>query len=154
MSSVLEASIAALVTALNTGTPAGVPTLERDRWVDVEAGPAALPVAVLSGWEDEPKADQDEDRVLDLRRARLVIELYVTGTGGATPSQVADATLQWIGSKCGGNGAIAPELANAGIIRLQLLKKAAIAAKGNVCRCLVELAMDYRNLVNDLTRVK
>lgn len=150
---VLEASIAALVASLNTGTPAGVPTFERDRWVDVDLD-VTVPTAVLSGWEDAPHEGQDEDRVLDIRRARLVIELYVRGVSGGTPSQAADLAVEWIGTKCGPNGAIEMALAQAGIIRLLMLKKAAIAAKGNVCRCMVELAMDYRNFVNDLTRAK
>ena len=120
MSSVLEASIAALVTALNTGRPVAVPVIERDRWIDVQAGPTAAPVIALTGWEDEPEPGQNADRVMDQRRARLNFEIYGTAVSPLTASQVIDESVQWIGSKCGPVDANSGGFATAGAIRLTL----------------------------------
>lgn len=150
--SVLEATLAALVSALNTGRPAGVPVIERDRWVDVEAGPATMPVVALTGWEDEPHSNQNDDRLVDFRTVKVNFEIYAVGGATTTASQAVDEIVQWIATQCGtteGNALVAT-----GAIRAAIEKKIAVVGKGNVCRCLVEVAIDYRNLVNDLTRAK
>ena len=150
--SVLEAALTALVTALNTGRPAGLPVIERDRWVDLEAQ-VAMPVIALSGYEDEPKGNQNEDRLIDFRTVKANFEIYVAATSGVSASQAVDAAAQWISKQCGpvdSTGA----LAGTGAIRVVLMKKMAIVGKGNVARCLVELGIEYRNLVNDVTRAK
>lgn len=149
---IFEGVLAAFVTALNTGRPVTVPAIERDRWIDVEAGPASTPAVAVTGWEDEPVPDQNPDRNLDLRRAKVVFEIYASTTPTATAAASIDAALEWIGSKCGPVDAGA--LASAGAHRLTFGKRAAVVGKGNTMRCLAEVAIDYRNLVNDLTRVK
>ena len=149
---VFESILSAYITALNTGRPASVPAIERDRWIDVEAGPTSTPVIALTGWEDEPHADQEADRPLDMRRARLVFEIYASTTTLVSAVTIVDDALAWIGSKCGpiDSGSIA----TVGAVRLTFLKRAVVVAKGNSLRCLAEVAIDYRNLVTDLTRVK
>lgn len=149
---VFEAILSAYVTALNTGRPASVPAIERDRWIDVEAGPTSTPVVALTGWEDEPVPDQNADRNVDWRRARLVFEIYASTTATTTAMATVDAALEWIGSKCG--PVDTGSLATAGAVRLVFLKRALVVAKGNTVRCLAEVAIDYRNTINDLTRVK
>jgi hypothetical protein len=149
---VFESILSAYVTALNTARPASVPIIERDRWIDVELGPTSAVVVALTGWEDEPAPDQNADRNLDVRRARLVFEIYASTTTLVPAVTAVDAALEWIGSKCGpvDSGSIA----TAGAFRLTFLKRAVVVAKNNTLRCLAEVAIDYRNLVNDLTRVK
>lgn len=150
--SICEAVIAALVTALNTSRPVGVPTFERDRWVDVEAGPSTMPVAIVAGYKDEPLPEQDGNRMMDLRRVRVAFELYTIGGGSFTASAAADEIVQWIGTKCGVE--LSAGLVSAGAHRITLEERVAVVAKGNVCRCSVELLIEYRNLINDLTRTK
>ena len=150
--SVLEQVTAALVTALNTGRPAGVPAIERDRWVDVDTGPEAWPACSLSGYEEEPRPNQNEDRPLDFRRVRLSFEIYAAGSDATTPSQEADVIAVWIARQCGPTGAGA--LASAGVVRIEFEKRMAIVGKGNHCRCLVQLRLEYRNVVTDITRAK
>jgi len=149
---VFEGILAAYVTALNTGRPASVPVIERDRWIDVEAGPTSTPVVALSGWEDEPESDQNDERVLDLRRAKVIFEIYASTSPTTAASAAIDAAVEWIGSKCGPQDSGTLAIANAH--RLTLLKKAAVVGKDNTMRCLLEVAIDYRNLVNDLTRAR
>jgi hypothetical protein len=149
---VFESILSAYVTALNTARPASVPVIERDRWIDVETGPTSAAVIALTGWEDEPIPDQNPDRPLDFRRARLVFEIYASTTTTVSAVTVVDAALEWIGSKCGpvDTGSIA----TAGAVRLTFLKRAVVIGKGNTLRCLAEVAIDYRNKTNDLTLVK
>ncbi len=150
--SVLEAVLTTLVAALNTNRPAAVPVVERDRWVDLE-GPVAMPVVSLSGWEDEPKGGQSTDRMVDFRVVKANFEIYAAASGVVTASQSVDAAVQWITKQCGPVDTTGA-LASTGATFVSLEKKMAIVGKGNVCRCLVELAIEYRNLVNDVTRAK
>lgn len=151
---VLEACTAALVTALDTGRPALVPAPERDRWVDVEVGPASASVLALAGFEDEP----DENRIsgvqdfVDFRRVKLLFEIWTSTTSGATAAVAMDTIIEWLGRTCG--PVDAGPLATAGATRLRMGKKTVVVAKGNTMRGLVELVLEYRNLTNDLTRAK
>ena len=150
--SVLEGVLTALVAVLNTNRPAAVPVVERDRWVDLD-GPTSMPVVALSGWEDEPKGGQSTGRLVDFRVVKANFEVYAVASGSTTASQSVDAAVQWISKQCGPVESVGA-LASTGATFVSLEKKMAIVGKGNVCRCLVELAIEYRNLVNDVTRAK
>lgn len=154
MSSVCEASLTALVSVLNTGTPVGLPATERDRWIDVEAGPTATPVVALNSYEDDTLPGQEEDRYLDFRRVKAGFEIYASKTATLAAREVVDAIVVWVGSKAGPVDAGSGALASAGIVRVQVLKRTAVVASGDASRCLLEVALDYRNVTNDLTRVQ
>lgn len=154
MSTILDGSIGALVTVLNTARPADVVTIERDRWVDVEVGPGASNVITLASFEDEPEPDQRADRTIDQRRARLGIEIYTSPTPSVTAAAAADAAVAWIGSKCGPVDSGSGLLATAGAVRLTLGKRAAVVGKGGAVRTFLELLLEYRNFTNDLTRAR
>lgn len=149
---VLEACLQALLAALNTGRPALVPVVERDRWIDVETGPTSAAVVALAGFEDEPQPGQQDDRFVDFRTARLMFEIWASKTAGATAVEVLDAATEWLGRQCG--PVEAATLVAAGATRVTLAKRTAVVAKGDGMRGLVELALEYRNLTNDLTRAK
>jgi hypothetical protein len=155
--SVLEQVLTAMVTTLNTSRPGSVPVIERDRWVDVDDSQASLPVVLLSGYEDEPHANQNQERTVDMRRVMARFEIYTikTATGvspAMTATQASDAAVQWITKQCG-TVELGTPLAGVAF-RVTLEKRMAIMGKGDVCRCLLELGIDYRNLTNDITRVK
>jgi hypothetical protein len=150
--SVLETLLIALVTDLNTSRPGGVPTIERDRWVDVDTLASDLPVCALSGYDDDSHPNQHEDRGVDLRRVKASFEIYAKSNGsGRTASQMVDATYQWLAKRAGPieTGPLAG-IAN----RVAMGRKLAVVGKGDIARCLVEMHIDYRNVVNDVTRVK
>lgn len=154
MSSVCETVLAALVTVLNTSPPLGTPVVERDRWIDVETGPGKTPVVALNSYEDDSLPGQEEDRAVDFRRVKAGFEIYANAVAPTPARAVVDAIVSWVGTKCGPVDAGSGALATAGVTRVQLLKRTAVVARGDASRCLLEVAIDYRNVINDLTRVQ
>jgi hypothetical protein len=152
-SSILESILTALVADLNTSRPTGVPLCQRDTWVDVDIDPTVMPVLALSGFEEERLQGQADNALVDFRVLKANFEIYAKGVdGGVSPSQAADAIVQWIAQRCGVVD-VGHSLVNwAEYVELE--KRMAIIGKGNACRCLVVLKIQYRNVVNDITRVK
>jgi hypothetical protein len=148
-----EQILQATVTALNaTGKPAAVPATQRDRWLDLDTDSDSIPALLLSGWEDLTLPNQQEDGPIDRRRLVATFELFAKGSSGVTASQAVDAMVQWI-SRLAGPVELGSTFAGLAI-RVRVPEKAAVVAKGNICRALLRLAFDYRTLVADATLVK
>lgn len=150
---VLEQILQLTLTTLNgAAKPVGVPITQRDRWLDLETDVESLPALVLAGWEDSSLANQQEDTPIDRRRLVVSFELFARAAVGQSASQAVDGMVQWL-SKLGGPVELGSPFAELAI-RFKVTEKAAVVVKGDICRAIVRLAVDYRTLVADATRVK
>ena len=148
-----EQIIQATVVALNAGgKPSEVPPTERDRWLDLDTDSDSIPALLLSGWEDSTLPNQQEDGPIDRRRLVVTFELFAKGAAGVTASQAVDYMVQWV-SRLAGPVVVGSPF-EALVIRVRVPEKAAVVAKGNICRAILRLAFDYRTLVADATMVK
>jgi hypothetical protein len=153
MSTIVEQTLQAIVTTLNGASkPAAVPAVERDRWLDLETDSDSIPALLLSGWEDATLPNQQEDAPIDRRKLIVTFELFARATATVTASRAVDDMVTWIHTLCGPVEAGSPFDGLA--IRLRIPEKAAVVAKGNICRALLRLAVDYRTLAADATKVK
>lgn len=93
MSSVREQVLQAVMAALNTGRPAGVPAVERTRVIALEA--SQLPSTVLVPRRES--VEKTGGRFGPLVSRRLSLELEHRAAGGASlpPDQAVDALLAW-----------------------------------------------------------
>ena len=114
MSSVREQVLTAVMAALNTGRPSGVPAAERTRVIALEAG--QLPSSVLV-----PRRESVEQRggrfgPLVERRLTVEIEHRAFGGSGVAVDQAADALLSWpVKALCGNTlGGLAAEIRESG----------------------------------------
>jgi hypothetical protein len=145
--SIQEVIVAAFVTALNTGTPSGVPQVERARWIDLDA--VRGPIMNLSGWLDEPDPNQTQDSPIDVRQLRVAFDLYGKKSSSVAVGKSTDAMRQWlVKALCGTweSGALAGK-----VFRVRLGKTVGYVEKGDVFRAGIEIVVDYRTLVADAT---
>lgn len=100
MSSVREQVLAAVMTALNTGRPMGVPAAERTRVLALEA--ASLPSIVLVPRRESVEAKGGRFGPLVERRLTIELEHRAAGGSGLAADQAADALLSWpVKALCG-----------------------------------------------------
>lgn len=98
MSTVREQVLEAIVTALNTSRPTGVPEANRSRYLQVTPTPDAPKFMDVRFIEDDelPVPDTDDESVLQLHHAQVVVDSYAIGIDGTTPEQEADKMAAWI----------------------------------------------------------
>lgn len=114
MSSVREQVIAAVMTALNTGRPGGVPATERTRMLALEA--SQLPSTVLVPRRESVQFKGGRWSPLVERTLTVELEHRALGSAGVTPDQAADAQLSWpVKALCGNTlGGLAMEIRETG----------------------------------------
>jgi|GEM_PF-3680682 len=102
MSSIREQAIGAIVAALNTSTPEGMPTARRERLSPY--GPGALPglnvvIPDLGGRAQEAVEQKAGTRGLVQRSLAIGVECYASGSG----TQALDSLLCWASQALAGS---------------------------------------------------
>ncbi len=101
MSTIARQVVEAIVTALNTGTPGGVPAAELERGTPVEDSVAGA-IAVFPVHETVEEIGRPNTPIVRCR-LQVAVEIWAKGTALLRPSQAADASIAWVISKLGGN---------------------------------------------------
>lgn len=96
MSSIGDQIVAAMVTALNTSTPAGLPASELDRYDDVVLEASSNPKAnLVYQVEDDEQPAGSDDAPVQQHEMTVGIRHLALGTSSTTPAQEADKLYAW-----------------------------------------------------------
>lgn len=87
--------VAAIVAALNSGTPGGVPATEASR--TFAGDEAALPSILLYPVRESPEEIHGSGGSVVRAKLLLHLEVRAKGSAGVTADTAADACLSWIG---------------------------------------------------------
>lgn len=158
---IAEQVIAVALVQLDTGRPAGIPPLQRDRVFDLEDGPDAtdLPAMLLMGYEERLPVSREMNPDLtpcDLDEARSLVlhfALYGRAAEGKTATQATDIMASWIDHQLSGPcGAASPFHGLADLVRPGI--RVSQLVKGAMPYCLTGLEIVFTTsfLTGDMTR--
>lgn len=100
MSSVREQVLETILSAYNTGRPAGVPPAERSRYVAIDEG--QLPVTVLQPEKEKVEPAKGRFGPLVMRSFRMMLLHRTAGSSSVSPDQAVDPLLSWgVKALCG-----------------------------------------------------
>lgn len=95
MATLREQIVDAIITALNTGTPGGVPAAKRSYTYGVDA--TQLPVVNVFWLKDQPLPAPAGVSGVPVRHNLIVaVEVITKGSSTDRPDEVADAGLAWV----------------------------------------------------------
>lgn len=97
MASIRDQIIAAAITALNTGRPAGIPVAERVRTADLT--PAELPAITVYPTHSTPEEIGGGGGPLVRARLAFVVECRAAGTDAIRPDAAVDPLYVWVVQK-------------------------------------------------------
>lgn len=95
MATIREQIVAAMVAALNTGTPGGVPVTERTRRIAVPET-AALSSIVLRPVRTIPEEVGSPGSPKSLVRMTVAIEMLIAGSATDRPDKLVDPIYEWV----------------------------------------------------------
>lgn len=95
MATIREQILAAMVTALNTGTPVGVPQTERTRRLAVQ-GTATTNSIVLRPTRSTTEEIGSPNSPITRARMTVEVEMQMAGTVADRPDKLIDPLYEWI----------------------------------------------------------
>ncbi len=143
MATIREQVIAAAVLALNTGTPVGVPTAERERGVAISETSSAV-ISVYPLLETVEGVGRPSNPIVRCRLT-LSVSCWARGTVSQRPSQAVDPLLAWVVKALGANryGGLAHDT------RRGDLSFKYDHGENPWCQATQEMVIDYQHLVAD-----
>lgn len=105
MATLREQIVAAIVVALNTGTPGGVPAAERTRRIAVQEGASLNSIVVRPTKQSSEPVHRPGSPVPPLTKAILTVEVEMlkAGTAADRPDKLIDPLYEWVVKTLVGN---------------------------------------------------